>query len=139
MDYNNPWTYKKAHVTDADAVGHMGFVYLITNKKTKRKYIGKKLFWFSKTRTVKGKKKREKVPSDWKEYYGSNNELNKERETLGDKNFKREILFLCKTKGECTYLEAREQFARNVLLTDDYYNGWIHCKVSISHLPKGLV
>lgn len=138
MEYTNPWTYNKSHVTDETAVGLMGFVYIITNKKTKRKYIGKKLFWFSKTRTLKGKKKREKVPSDWKEYYGSNNELKADIETLGAKNFKREILYLCKTKGECTYYEAYEQFAREVLLTDDYYNGWIHCKVSISHLPKEL-
>lgn len=133
------WYYKSKPVDDSIVDSYIGCVYLITNKKTKRKYIGKKLFWFSKTRTLKGKKKREKVPSDWKEYYGSNNELKADIETLGIKNFKREILYLCKTKGECTYYEAYEQFVREVLLTEDYYNGWITCKVSISHLPKGLL
>ena len=140
MDYKNPWKFKGTSVTDATAADCTGFVYLITNKATGRKYIGKKLFWFTKTKTktIKGKKKkvREKISSDWKEYYGSNNELKADIEKLGTSKFKREVLYLCKTKGECTYYEAREQFLRDVLLTDSYYNGWIHCKVSISHLPK---
>ena len=134
--YDNPWTYNKADVTDETASGYIGFVYLITNKKTKRKYIGKKLFWFTKTRTVKKKKKREKVPSDWKEYYGSNDELKAEVAKLGGKNFKREILYLCKTKGECNYYEAYEQFTRQVLLCDEYYNAYIQCRINASHLPK---
>jgi len=137
MDYENQWTYKEAGVTDLDMIGNVGFVYLITNLKTNRKYIGKKRFWFVKTRTVKKKKKREKVPSDWKEYYGSNKELQADVEALGLHQFKREVLYMCKTLGECTYWEAYEQFVRHVLLRpDQYYNGWIQCKVSCSHISK---
>lgn len=136
-EYANPWTYNGTVVTDSDAVGNVGFVYLITNLDTNRKYVGKKKFFFTKTRTVKKKKKREKVPSDWKEYYGSNKELHADIESIGSHRFKREILRICKTLGECSYYEASEQFARQVLLCDSYYNGWISVKVSTSHLPKG--
>lgn len=134
--YINPWIYNGNIVTDEDAVGNVGFVYLITNNTNNRKYVGKKLFYFSKTRTVKGKKKKEKVISDYKEYYGSNRELQKDVEELGVDNFTREILYICKTKGHCSYLEAREQFLREVLLCDEYYNGVIQCRINSSHLPK---
>ena len=121
----------------------IGFVYLITNTVTGRKYIGKKLAKFSKTtyRTVKlkngtkkKKKIRNKVDSDWRTYYGSNDELNKDIQTLGAENFKREILYYCKSKAECSYIEAREQFTHKVLESADYYNGHIQVRVHGSHI-----
>lgn len=114
-----------------------GFVYLITCKKTNKQYIGKKFFWSSKTKTVKGKKKRSKVESDWKTYFGSNKVLIEDVKNNGEDNYTREILHLCKTKGECNYLEAYEQFTRKVLIGEDYYNEWIMVKVHRSHI-KGL-
>lgn len=137
MEYENPWTLEGVDVTDDLVEGYVAFVYLITNLETGRKYIGKKRLQFIKTRSVKKKKKRVKVPSDWKEYYGSNKELIQDVETLGALKFKREILRLCKTLGESTYYEAYEQFTRQVLLNpEDYYNEWIMCKIRRSHLPK---
>ena len=121
----------------------IGFVYLITNTISGRKYVGKKLSKFSKTsyKVVKlknGKKKRKriksKVDSDWQTYYGSNVELNKDVETLGVDKFTREILYYCKSKAECSYVEAREQFNRKVLETTDYYNGQISVRVHGSHI-----
>ena len=121
----------------------VGFVYLITNKQTGRQYVGKKLAKFSKTtyRMVKlknGKKKRKKIrgkiDSDWQTYYGSNTELNKDVAELGIDNFTREILYYCKSKAECSYIEAREQFSRKVLETTDYYNGHIQVRVHGSHI-----
>jgi len=121
----------------------VGFVYLITNKLTGRKYIGKKLAKFSKTtyKVVKlknGKKKRKKIKgkidSDWQTYYGSSPELSKDVEALGVDNFSREILYYCKSKSECSYIEAREQFARRVLESQDYYNGHIQVRVHGSHI-----
>jgi hypothetical protein len=123
----------------------IGFVYLITNLTDNRKYIGKKLAKFSKTtyKTVKlknGNKKRKKIrgkiESDWRSYYGSNTELNKDVELLGPDNFRREILYYCKSKSECSYIEAREQFSRKVLESKEYYNGQISVRVHGSHILK---
>jgi hypothetical protein len=121
----------------------IGFVYLITNLVSGRKYIGKKLAKFSKTTlktvklkngTKKKKKIRSKVDSDWRTYYGSNDELKKDVEALGADKFTREILFYCKSKAECSYIEAREQFAHKVLESKDYYNGQISVRVHGSHI-----
>lgn len=125
----------------------VGFVYLITNKTTGRMYIGKKLAKFSKTtyKTVKlkngdkkKKKVKSKVDSDWLDYYGSSEELNKDVTLLGKESFSREILFYCKSKAECSYIEAREQFGRKVLESDDYYNGQISVRVHGSHIKNKL-
>ena len=121
----------------------IGFVYLITNIVSGRKYIGKKLAKFSKTTTrvvklkngtKKKKKIRSKIDSDWQTYYGSNIELNKDVEELGSENFTREILYYCNSKAECSYIEAREQFARKVLESNEYYNGHIQVRVHGSHI-----
>jgi hypothetical protein len=121
----------------------VGFVYLITNNVSGRKYIGKKLAKFSKTSTKtvklkngtkKKKKVRTKVDSDWQTYYGSSPELSKDVETLGTDKFTREILYYCKSKSECSYVEAREQFSRRVLESTDYYNGHIQVRVHGSHI-----
>jgi hypothetical protein len=121
----------------------VGFVYIITNLTNERKYIGKKLAKFSKTTqktvklkngTKKKKKIRTKVDSDWRDYYGSSPELSKDVESQGKDNFKREILYYCKSKSECSYIEAREQFSRRVLESKDYYNGHIQVRVHGSHI-----
>ena len=124
----------------------VGFVYIITNKISGRKYIGKKLAKFSKTTyktvklkngTKKKKKIRSKIDSDWREYYGSSPALSKDIAELGSENFTREILFYCKSKSECSYIEAREQFNHKVLESNDWYNGHIQVRVHGSHILKG--
>jgi hypothetical protein len=125
----------------------VGFVYIITNTLTGRKYIGKKLAKFSKTtyKTVKQKngikkkkKIRSKIESDWQQYYGSSPELTKDIEKLGSENFTREILYYCRSKAECNYVEAREQFKHRVLESDDYYNGHIQVRVHGSHIKNKI-
>ena len=130
------WLYdnKELEFIPEDAYG---YVYLITNTATGRKYIGKKLFWFRKTKVVKGKKKRIKVESDWRDYWSSSDEVKKDVETLGADKFIREILHICPNKGSCNYLEAREQMDRRVLETDNYYNGQIQCRVHRTHIKIG--
>ena len=128
------WTYNKEDF-NSPSEGHYGFVYLITNTQTGKKYIGKKLFWHKKTRQVKGKKKRYLAESDWRTYYGSSKALLQDVETFGEQSFTREILHLCKNKGECTYLEAKEQFDRSVLYNPEtYYNDWIICRIHRKHV-----
>lgn len=140
------WLYENK-VIDALPDDCVGFVYLITNITNGRKYIGKKLAKFSRTTTKtvvlkngtkKKKKVRSKIDSDWLEYYGSSNELNKDIELSGKENFTREILFYCKSKAECSYIEAREQFTRRVLESDEYYNNNIMCRIHGSHI-KGKI
>lgn len=122
---------------NADHSDLYGFVYLITNVKNGRKYIGKKFFWRKKILPITKTRKRRKhtqVESDWKSYYGSSEELNSDIDKYGKDNFSREILHLCRTKGECGYLEAKEQFVRDALLTDEYYNTWIQVRVRKNHI-----
>ena len=125
----------------------VGFVYIITNITNNRRYIGKKLAKFSRTThktvklkngTKKKRKVRSKVDSDWRDYYGSSPELTKDVELLGKDQFKREILYYCQSKAECSYIEAREQFSRRVLESADWYNGHIQVRVHGSHIINRL-
>lgn len=117
----------------------VGFVYLITNKLNGKKYIGKKLLQFRRTKKIKGKSKKVLVESDWKTYFGSNAELNEDVKQFGEENFNRTVLRFCKSKGECSYFEARYQFEFDVLLKpEEYYNSWVMVKVRRSHLSKIL-
>ena len=132
------WTYQQQILQEIPE-GHIGFVYIITNLITGQKYIGKKLAQFKKTRPpLKGKrlKRRSMIESDWRDYWGSSERLQADIEALGPENFTREILYLCKSKAEMSYLEAREQFERRVLESDDYYNGIINVRVGGSNILR---
>ena len=138
------WYYKGEIVTELpeDCVG---YVYCIVNLTNNRKYIGKKLAKFSKTTyktvklkngTKKKKKIRSKIDSDWQTYYGSSPNLTADIALLGTEKFKREILYYCGSKAECSYVEARLQFEHRVLESDDYYNNIIQIRVHGSHIRK---
>lgn len=133
------WYYKGEEFTSEMIGDYMGFVYIITDKSNEKKYVGKKLFK-SKRRLppLKGKTRRRTkvVESDWQDYFGSSDEVKLLVEEHGRDNFVREILHLCDTKGIMSYLEAKEQFDRNVLLDDSYYNGIIQCKIHRSHVKS---
>lgn len=122
------WYYKGEELTEVPD-GYTGIVYLITNLTNGKQYVGKKVFHFRKTKTVKGKKKRTVVESDWQKYYGSNDELKEHVALFGEHQFRREVLHLCKNKSQMSYLELREQMDRRVLESDLYYNAWISVKV----------
>jgi len=129
------WTYKGKPVDTIDDE-YEGFVYLITNLKTQQKYVGKKLAKFKTTKPpLKGRKNKRRgyKESDWREYWGSSDRLNEDVKNLGEKNFSREILYFCKSRAEMSYIEAREQFDRRVLETDEYYNGIINVRVGGSN------
>ena len=129
------WLYNREPLTEIPE-GSIGFVYLITNQANGMKYIGKKNFYFSKTKQVKGKKKRIKVESDWKTYFGSNKELNEHVNLLGETKFYREIIHLCKSKGEMSYYETKHIFASDAVISESYYNDWVMCRVRKCHIKK---
>lgn len=133
MTYPNPWYYQ-GEVFESEMIGeYYGFVYLLTNTDTGKFYVGKKFFWSSKILPVtKSRKRRQKtkVESDWKKYYGSNNQLKSEIEEKGIDIITRNILWLCNTKTQCSYYEVVEQINRRVLLSDKYYNDFIGGKIT---------
>ena len=133
------WYYEGEEFTSEMIGDYIGFVYMITDKSNDKKYVGKKLFK-SKRRLppLKGKSRRRTkvIESDWQEYYGSSEEVKQMVEEKGADNFHREILYLCYSKGELGYLEAKYQFEHDVLLRDDYYNGIIQCKIHRSHIKR---
>ena len=125
-DYENPWYYKGTTFTSDDIGDFFGYVYLITNKTTGKKYIGRK--YFIQKRKPKGGKRRVTSESDWKKYYGSSPELKADVSRYGKNNFSREILSLHTTLGKVNYEETRQLFLNNVLMeslddgTPMYYN-----------------
>ena len=119
--YENPWLYEGKPFTTADIGDFFGFVYRITNLQTGKQYIGRKYFY--QFRKPRGKSRKVKSESDWQKYYGSSDELNANRKSLGNECFKREIISLHNTKGWVNYEETRQLFLNNVLSEDEnYYN-----------------
>tara|TARA_B100000902_G_C27206665_1_gene862032 strand:- start:438 stop:851 length:414 start_codon:yes stop_codon:yes gene_type:complete len=133
------WIYEDKEY-DETPEEYQGFVYLITEVDTDKKYIGKKNFWRPKVLPKNSKRNRRvrtRIESDWRDYYGSNKEVQLLVEEKGKDNYNRQILHLCKTKGEMSYYEAKLQFDNNVLLSDKFYNEFIGCKIHSKHI-KGL-
>ena len=137
MAYDNPWTYNGVPFESEDINEYYGFIYRITNTTNGYDYIGRKYFTTVKKRPpLKGKKnkRRETVETDWKDYWGSSARLVEDIARLGKDKFTREIIHLCKSRGETNYMEAYYQFKEGVLLKENNYNGIIQIK-----LGKGSV
>lgn len=135
------WTFENKLFESEQIGDYVGFVYLITDLSNNKKYVGKKNFWSTRRLPpLKGKKRKRivKKESDWKDYFGSSEQVKLLVESQGRNNFKREILHLCNTKGEMSYLETKEQFDRGVLFSDEYYNEFIGCKIHAKHV-KGII
>jgi len=133
----NCWMYNNTEFIDS--TGFYGMIYMITHIPTGKKYIGRKFFTKAATRQKNKKKKKIRVTSDWETYYGSNAELLEDVERLGKDQFKREVLRLCKTRGETNYYEAYEIIVREALLRGDYYNKWVSLKLhrsTLAHLQS---
>lgn len=116
------WLYNDRELTEEDIKGYYGFIYQIENLIDGRQYIGRKYFTKAGTKQVKGKKRKTRKQSDWKDYYGSSPRLLEDIEKIGKDNFKRTVVRLCKTRGETNYWEAKLQFLNEVLESDRYYN-----------------
>ena len=132
------WTYNGSEYNETPE-DYQGFVYIITELDTNKKYLGKKNFWRPKVLPKNSKRSRRvrtRVESDWRLYFGSNKELRCLVEERGETNYRREIIKLCRTKGEMSYFEAKAQFDNDVLFSDEWYNEFIGCKIHSRHLKK---
>ncbi len=132
------WVYKGAEFTSSMIGDSVGFVYVVTDETPGMKYIGKKLLVSKKKRPpLKGKKRKriEVVETDWKDYFGSSEEVKRLVEHRGREKFSREIVRLCRTKGEMSYYEAKLQFDTECLFKpDEYHNAFIGCKIHRRHV-----
>lgn len=136
MNYKNPWTFNNHIFKLDDHPDYVGFVYLIYCHENGKSYIGKKNFYAKKVVQKNLKKKKIRIESDWKSYYGSSDELKEDVKKLGEMSFHRTILSLCKSKGEMNYIELREQILREVLLRQDYYNNFVGSKIHRAHVKN---
>jgi len=132
------WYFNGQEFNEVDKK-YEGFVYLITNLDNNMKYIGKKHFWERRKNPKTGR--RQTKESDWRKYFGSCDQLKEDVKTLGNDKFKREILYLCPHKKSMSYYETYEQFKRNVLMDEGYYNTNIEGKFYSSEVERiyGLV
>jgi hypothetical protein len=139
------WYYNGQEFDESLVDGHYGFIYLITNTENGRRYIGRKFFTKAHSRTVKGKRKKSRVPSDWMDYWGSSEELLADIESMGKDKFRREIIRLCQTLGECKYQEMVAQVDNRVLEstlpdgTPAWYNANIMMKFTRRNIGKGIL
>ena len=126
------WYYNNELITTAPEE-YVGFVYEIHDTLNQKYYIGKKLLWRTKKLPpLKGRKNKRhrRIETDWQTYWGSSDALNSVRAEIGDQHFRRKILYWCANKNQMSYFETREQFSRDVLFKDEYYNGIISCRIS---------
>ena len=140
--YDYPWIYNDQEFESEDIGDNYGFVYRITNLENGHDYVGRKFFWTIKKRPpLKGKKnkRRETVETDWKDYWGSSDRLNKDIDQLGKDKFKREIIYLCKTRGETNYMEVYFQITEHVLLREDNYNGIVNVRLGVGSVNNILI
>jgi Putative endonuclease segE, GIY-YIG domain len=111
-----------------------GFVYIIHNLVSGKRYIGRKFFTKAGYKTVAGKRKKIRLESDWRDYYGSSPALARAIEAEGRENFQREIVRICYNRSECSYYESKMIFENDAILSDSFYNDWISCKISSRHV-----
>ena len=129
------WVYNGEELRDEQTVGYVGFVYQIVLPNGMR-YLGKKSFTRATYKQVKGRRKKGRKASNWRDYWGSNTRLLTDLKDVDPTGCRREVLRLCKSKGEMSYYEAKNQFAYDVLLSGIFYNDWISVRVSRKHLLK---
>lgn len=134
---SEPWVFKGNPIEPEDLDNNKAFVYCITNRKTGKKYYGKKRLSFMRRRKIPGRINRIKIvkESDWRDYWGSSKELHEDIKKYGEDAFSREILRICHSLGEASYYEAKLQFEHDVILhPDKFYNTFVGCRIHAKHL-----
>lgn len=127
------WIYQGQAVEEIPE-GSYGFVYVITQISTGKEYIGRKFFTKAGYKTVNKKRKKIRIESDWKDYYGSSPALGRAVEEFGKDDFIRKIVRICYNRSECSYYESKLIFEHDAILSDHFWNDWISCKISSVHV-----
>ena len=123
------WIYKDKELVKEDIEDkHIGFIYCIVNTFLNKKYIGRKLLTKAAYKVIKGKKKKIRKESDWKEYWSSSPDLLKDY-NINPKHFKKEILIFCTSLSQLNYYEEKLQYSLSVLESENWYNSNIRAKV----------
>lgn len=138
------WVYAGVEFDPESVTREMiGFVYVIKNLISGRRYVGKKMFWQKRTLPpLKGKKRKrvKYVHSNWQKYTGSCDELNADIESLGLDNFSREIISIHANKTELNYAELQYQILHNVLDAKDEAGNriWYNANVERIFYPSEI-
>lgn len=116
------WTPPNGHDFIPENV--LGFLYKITDKNSKKYYVGiKQISKRIKRKPLKGKK-RNRIhvsESDWKTYCGSSGEISEEVRK-NESNYSFEILSFHSTKTLLKYSEAEYLIRNNCLFDSNCYN-----------------
>jgi hypothetical protein len=129
------WVYEDGSLFEPPEKA-IGFVYELCCMKTGKKYVGKKILHSRKIKQKNGIKKKVKCDSDWRTYLGSSEAYVAHIEIHGAENIQRTVLHVCFDKASMSYLEMKEQVLRDAIISDEYVNGWVMCRVTRPHLTK---
>lgn len=127
-----PWKYKDSIIESLDQLPDskaIGFIYIITQLSTGKRYIGKKLLTKAATKQIKGVKKKIRKESDWKSYWSSSPKIKSWIEENGYEDFRREILVFVSSKGMLAYAEELALYSLGALESDQWLNDNIRSKV----------
>jgi hypothetical protein len=131
------WIYDGHRIGDEELQGFRAFVYVIRDVELDKLYYGKKRLQFIRRKKRRGRKNRVVVSrqSDWREYWGSNDQLKDRIRLVGESGFNRTILRLCRTLSEANYYELKYQLENDVLLYPDrFYNAYVGGRISRKQL-----
>lgn len=107
----------------------IGFIYIITQLSTGKRYLGKKLLTKSSRKTINGKTKKTRTESDWKTYWSSSPKVKELVKEVGEHDFRRDIIQFVTSKGSLAYNEELALYMLGALETDKWFNDNIRAKV----------
>ena len=128
------WKFKDIQIKSKEDIpvefkNSIGFIYIITQLSTGRRYIGRKLLTKASTKTTKGIKKKIRKDSDWIEYWSSSPKIKAWIDESGTDDFSKEILIFVSSKSELMYAEEYYLYKTNALLSDMWLNDNIRAKI----------
>jgi len=142
MNETNNWTYLGKEILSEDDIPvdkPIGFIYIITQKSTGNRYLGRKLLTKSKIKINKdtGKKRKSRIQSDWLDYWSSSPKITSWiKDAGGTDDFKREIILFVTSKAELLYMEECLLYKCNAMLSNEWINDNIRSRIMKSWFNK---